>query len=71
LEFFFWNEWVSRPRWDYELVFKLRGVHHWQNIIHALLVSAAGAAIIHELMDRQKNSESYKIANLNKFKLLI
>jgi hypothetical protein len=43
---FFLNERVSRPRRGYELVFILRGVHHKQNIIHALLVSGAGAAII-------------------------
>jgi hypothetical protein len=41
------------------LVFILRGVHHRQNVIHALLVSAAGAAIIHELY-RQKNSQLQK-----------
>jgi hypothetical protein len=32
--YFFLNERVSRPRWGYELVFILRGVHHKQNIIY-------------------------------------
>jgi hypothetical protein len=42
-------------------VFILRGVHYRQNIIHALLVLAAGADIIHELYTNRKIAKVTKL----------